>query len=256
MWIRLETGLNLSDTQSGYRAYPIKHLSKLNFFSKTYCFEIEVLVKSVWAGIIVKEIPVKVLYPKAQDRVSHFNPFLDNIRLSLIHVYLIIYRVLPIPTKKIIKNPDDEINYRILFHPIKLFKLLLKEHSTPKDLALAASVGTFLAVLPLIGFHSFAILYTAVRLKLNKVMAFNIQHLFMPPFTPVICVEAGHYILHGKWFTAISFQTLCIQLPERILEWLVGSIFLAPIFSVVMGFLVYIISKWIKLFSMSKIRGK
>ena len=248
LWVRLETGLNLQDTQSGFRAYPVKYISKLKTISSSYNFEIEILAKAVWSGIIIKEVPVKVSYPPAKQRISHFRPFLDNFRLSLIHAYLVTLRILPIPQKKLIRTPETEIDYKILFHPIKLFKYLLKEHSTPGDLALAASVGTFLAIIPIIGFHSVAILYVAVRLRLNKIMALNIQHLFMPPITPIICVELGHYILHGQWFTNISFQTICVQLPERILEWLLGSLILAPIFAVIIGLLVYIISKCIKSF--------
>lgn len=243
LWVRLETGINLKDTQSGYRAYPVKYISKLSFLSNSYNFEIEVLVRAVWAGLKIKEVPVKVFYPHSTERVSHFKPFLDNLRISLIHTHLVALRLLPLPPKKLVKKSGAEIDCKILLHPIRLFKKLLVEHSGPGELAVSAAVGTLLAVLPLIGLHSAAILYAAVRFRLNKVMALNIQHFFMPPFVPLICIEFGHLILHGRWLTDISFKTVCVQLPERILEWLVGSLVLAPAFAVLTGFIIYIICK-------------
>jgi glycosyltransferase involved in cell wall biosynthesis len=246
MWIRLETGLKVKDTQSGFRAYPVKYISKIKTLTNTYNFEVEIIVKAAWKGLTIIDVPISVYYPKPEERVSSFKPFKDNFKLSLIHTYLVTLRLLPISNKKFIKGEDEKVDYSILFHPVKLLKVLLKEHSSPEDLGLAAFIGTILAVFPIPGFHSVAILYAATRFKLNKVMAFNIQHLFMPPITPVLCIELGHYIIYQKFLLDITFQTVIIQMPHRILEWIVGSIILAPVFAIITGFAVYFISKIIK----------
>ena len=245
MWVRLETGLEIKDTQSGFRAYPVKHISKIKTLSNSYNYEIEIIAKAAWKGIIFKDVPISVYYPDSKERISNFKPIKDNFKFSLIHAYLIILRLLPIPNKKIIKNDDDKVDYSIIFHPIKLLKTLLKEHSSPGELGLAAFVGTILAVFPIPGFHSIAILYAATRFKLNRVMAFNIQHLFMPPITPILCIELGHYIIYQNFLTDISIQTLIVQMPYRILEWLIGAIILAPILAVITSFTVYFISRLI-----------
>jgi uncharacterized protein (DUF2062 family) len=95
-------------------------------------------------------------------------------------------------------------------------------------------------VLPIPGFHSVAILYFAARLRLNKIMAFNIQHFFMPPFTPILCVEIGYWLLNGKLLLTANFDTLVRQLPMRILEWWLGSLVAAPVFAALMAALTYL----------------
>src|SRR5690606_34237508 len=69
-WVRLETGLKISDTQSGFRYYPAEALRlAAKLLCNAYDFEIEVLVKSAWRGISIESIPIKVTY--ARNRVTH-----------------------------------------------------------------------------------------------------------------------------------------------------------------------------------------
>ena len=117
---------------------------------------------------------------------------------------------------------------------------------TPHGLATAAAVGTFIAIIPMPGLHSVVILYVATKLHLNKLMTFNIQHLFMPPFTPILCVEIGYWLMHGKWLLVADWNTLVIQLPERLFEWLIGSIIIAPLFAIVTGIMVFCLAKFLK----------
>jgi glycosyltransferase involved in cell wall biosynthesis len=88
-WFELETGIKLPDTQSGYRLYPVKHLEKLRFFTYKYEFEIEVLVRGAWSGLQVLSVPVKVYYPPAEERISHFRPFQDFSRISVLNTVLV-----------------------------------------------------------------------------------------------------------------------------------------------------------------------
>jgi glycosyltransferase involved in cell wall biosynthesis len=89
-WFRLETGIKVSDTQSGYRLYPVKLLHDVNYFTRKYEFEIEVLVRAAWQGVEVVEVPVKVYYPEKEKRVSHFRPFRDFFRISVLNTLLVI----------------------------------------------------------------------------------------------------------------------------------------------------------------------
>ncbi|CAN5368358.1 hypothetical protein BH11BAC1_BH11BAC1_29690 [soil metagenome] len=93
-WFHFETGINLPDTQSGFRLYPVKELSKLNFFTTKYEFEIEVLVKASWSGIPVISVPIKVFYAQGKDRVTHFRPYTDFTRVGILHTWLVILTVL------------------------------------------------------------------------------------------------------------------------------------------------------------------
>lgn len=88
-WFNLETDIKLPDTQSGYRVYPVKAMENINFYTKKFEFEIEVIVRGAWSGLNVIAIPVKVYYPPAGERVSHFRPFSDFTRISILNTVLV-----------------------------------------------------------------------------------------------------------------------------------------------------------------------
>ena len=88
-WIWTETGLHLSDTQSGFRSYPVSVLD-LPIEKRRYDFEIEVLVRHVWGGGYIEEVEIEVFYPAPEERVSHFHAFEDNLRLTKLHSRLFI----------------------------------------------------------------------------------------------------------------------------------------------------------------------
>lgn len=87
-WFRLQTGVNLPDTQSGYRLYPLASLRGLRFITSRYEAELELLVYAAWAGIKIVSVPVKVYYPPADERVSHFRPVYDFVRISILNTFL------------------------------------------------------------------------------------------------------------------------------------------------------------------------
>lgn len=88
-WFWVETGLRMSDTQSGYRLYPVKLLEDFSFVTRKFEFEIEVLVTSAWRGIEITEVPVRVFYEEKESRVSHFRHFKDFSRISLLNTVLV-----------------------------------------------------------------------------------------------------------------------------------------------------------------------
>ena len=103
-WFKVETGETLTDTQSGYRLYPIQLLRKIHFFTNRYEFEVEVLVRSVWNNIRVRNIPIKVYYPPTEQRVSHFRPFHDFTRISILNTVLFTTAILWYYPTKLIKK--------------------------------------------------------------------------------------------------------------------------------------------------------
>jgi len=244
-WLRLETGVPMHDTQCGFRAYPVAHLAKLAFVSVRYDFEVEVLARAAWAGLPVRSVEVEVTYPERDKRISHFRPFLDNLRLTHRHVLLVARRLWPWPHRQLVEQEPDEA---ALFwrHPVRFFRTLLVEHATPGELAMAAGVGVFLATLPLLALHTVVILYVATRLKLNRVMAVAIQNLCMPPVVPFVCVELGYFMRHGRWLSEMTWETWGHQAPQRVWEWLLGSLVAAPILAVVTGFLVLGTVSWLR----------
>jgi glycosyltransferase involved in cell wall biosynthesis len=244
-WLKVETGKTVDDCQSGFRAYPVSYLNRLQFKGSRYDFEAEVLAKAAWAGLALKTVPVHVTYPKPAERISHFKPLLDNMRLTFIHSMLVGRRLLPFPHKKLVKD-DNALDLSLLRHPGKVLKMLLLENATPMGLAMSAAIGVFLAVLPLLFMHTLVILYVSLRLNLNKMVALNVQHLAMPPFIPALCIEVGYYLRHGAWLTDLSFKTVFEQFSSRLYEWFLGSLVIGPLTAVLVGGLMYIAAIVIK----------
>ncbi len=227
-WLRVQTGKKLGDTQSGFRAYPVALFSHLKFTESRYSFEVEVLVRSAWAGLELKDVPVSVHYPPREQRISHFRAFMDNVLISWLNTRLTLRSFTPWPHRRIIEREQGVASITVI-RPLKSLKILLREEATPSDLAGAVFIGVFLGALPLIGVHTVAVLFVAGYLAWNRVAAVAASQLCMPPFVPALCIEVGHYLRHGSWLTELSLQTLGYEALERIWEWALGSLIVAPL---------------------------
>ncbi|RJQ13950.1 MAG: DUF2062 domain-containing protein [Nitrospiraceae bacterium] len=244
-WLRIETGVYIDDCQSGFRAYPVRYLNRMKFRGSRYDFEAEVLARAVWAGLQLKTVAIDVFYPEPERRVSSFRPFLDNLRITHTHALLVLRGLLPFwGHRRLVRSQGA--GYEVLRHPWKFFKTLLTESSTPRELAMAAAIGAFFAILPLLFVHTVVILFIAARLNLNKVVAVNVQHLFMPPVVPAMCIEVGFFLRHGYWFTDLSFETVFAQFSDRLLEWFLGSLIIAPLGALITGGAVFSVAAMIK----------
>lgn len=237
--LRIETGVNMSDTQSGYRAYPVDYMVQLPLKEDHYNFEVEILARASWAGLAVQSVDIEVWYAPPEERVSSFRPFMDNLRFTWTHTKLVARRLNPWPIKQLVHHKRD---LSILRSPRKLLKMLLQESATPGGLATSAGVGTFIAVLPIFAFHTIVIILVTTRLNLNRVMAVAIQNLCAPPFVPLLCVELGYYMRHGQWLTNLSRETLIQQLPLRFYEWWLGSLIVAPILALLIGVFIFLLA--------------
>ena len=92
-WFKIQTGVNLPDTQTGFRLYPLKNLPNLSFLTSRYEAELELLVGAAWRGTDLIPIKINVFYPKAEERVSHFRPFWDFLRISVLNTFLCVLAV-------------------------------------------------------------------------------------------------------------------------------------------------------------------
>ncbi|HOS84485.1 MAG TPA: glycosyltransferase family 2 protein [Bacteroidales bacterium] len=92
-WFRVQTGIAMPDTQSGYRLYPLKKMGSMKLWTKRYEAELEMLVFSAWRGIRLRAIKIKVFYASKEERVSHFRPYHDFIRIGLLNSVLVFLAV-------------------------------------------------------------------------------------------------------------------------------------------------------------------
>ena len=248
-WLRLQTGSQLKDTQSGFRAYPLLIFESLNFWTNRYNFEIEVLVRSAWAGLELRDIDISVYYPPGDERVSHFRSFVDNWRLTMLNTHFTLRSIVPWPHRKIVERQavdSNKLEVLSVFRPLYSIRQLLRENSSPHRLAVAAGLGVFLGTLPLLFCHTIAILFVCGFFRLNKVAAVSSSQLCMPPIVPALCIELGYYIRHGHWLTELSLQTLGYQALERIYEWFLGSLLLAPLLALLVGALTYLLTRMVQ----------
>jgi predicted LPLAT superfamily acyltransferase len=101
-WVWFETGVRVDDSQSGYRAYPLPVTRRLVGWRRRYDFEVEILLRAGWAGVPLRSTPIEVIYPK--DRVTHFKPFLDNTRISVLNTLTCLWLFLPLPLAPLVRD--------------------------------------------------------------------------------------------------------------------------------------------------------
>jgi len=92
-WVRMAGGPRLTDSQSGFRIYPLPEVLGWEVRARRYQFEVEVLVKAGWHGVPVVEAPIDVIYAPDGERVSHFRPFVDFMRNSNAFTRLIVQNI-------------------------------------------------------------------------------------------------------------------------------------------------------------------
>lgn len=233
-WYWFETGLQLQDTQSGYRLYPIKRMEKLKYFTRKFEFEIEVIVKAAWEGIPVKNVPIQVLYDES-ERVSHFRPFKDFTRISLLNTYLVFLTLVYIKPREYFRHFKEKGFKRFFLEDL----LHSKDSSLIKSLSVA--LGVFIGIAPLWGFQTVTVLFLAYILRLNKLIAFAFSNISIPPMIPLIIyvsMTIGNFFL-GKPkmppFQWDAFSSYKEYIAQNLAEYLVGSIILASVAAVVFG---------------------
>jgi len=244
-WFRVQTGQVLQDTQSGFRAYPVELLLWLELRCRRYAFEVEVLVKAAWAGVEMKETEISVHYPPKKERVSHFRMIRDNGSISLLNTFLTIRAVLPFPHRAFrpAKGGAERIS---LFHPVRSIRILLGREVTPRQLAWSAALGVLVGSLPLVGLWTLTALVAAGFFRLHKLTALSASQISNIPLLPALCIEVGHFLRKGRFLTEFSLQTLGVQAPQRIWEWLLGSLMVGPFLGFLTGATVYGLIRMVK----------
>jgi glycosyltransferase involved in cell wall biosynthesis len=236
-WFRIETGLKLPDTQSGYRLYPIRALQGIKTFSGKYEFELEIIVKAVWKGTKIKMVPIDVYYPPKGERTTHFRPFTDFMRISLLNTLLV-------PLGLLYYRP------RLLFNKYrkKSLKQILKEDiiksDTPRyNIALSIAFGVFMGIFPVWGYQLAIGFFLAHLFKLNKAIFFIAANISLPPMIPFILYlsyVAGSYALSdGSWVVNVELNLESITMNLK--QYLVGAVVFATIAGILTGAVSYLL---------------
>ncbi len=92
-WVWASGGPMVSDSQSGFRLYPLPEVLALDVKGRRFQYEVEVLVIGHQQKIPVFETPVQVVYQKGVERISHFHPWQDFLRNAATFSRLICKRI-------------------------------------------------------------------------------------------------------------------------------------------------------------------
>lgn len=241
-WFRVETGVNMPDTQSGYRLYPIHRLATMKWITRKYEFEIEVMVRASWKGIPIRCVPVKVYYAPRETRISHFRPFTDFTRITILNIFFVFITFLWI-------KPRDF--FRLIFQKKKLKELLRNQfyNTGESDLRKSASIafGLFMGIIPIWGFQLVAAIFLAMLLKLNKALVIIAANISIPPMIPLLIFLSykmgawwmGERVVELSFSRNINLDTIKANLEQYIY----GSVTLAIIAALLGGVISWVVLK-------------
>jgi glycosyltransferase involved in cell wall biosynthesis len=235
-WFKFETGIVLEDTQSGFRSYPLKLLPK-QFFTNKFEFEIEVIVRSAWKGILVKNIPIKILYDPA-ERVSHFRPFRDFTRISILNTVLVINALLYIKPRDFFRNAKKK-GFKKFF----LEDILDSDDSNFKKSA-AIALGIFIGISPFWGFQTVLLFTFAALFRLNKVIAFLSSNVSFPPFIPLVIygsLKMGSLFVRSDAPLLLDSSMTLDDIQKNATQYIVGSLILASVLALSAGLISYLL---------------
>lgn len=236
-WFRIETGVKLPDTQSGFRLYPITALKGIRTFSGRYEYELEIIVKASWKGIKIRSVPIDVYYPPGDERITHFRPFVDFLRISLLNSILVILALAYYRPRQIINKYRKKSLKQIISEDI--IKSDMPKHMT----ALSIAFGIFMGIFPVWGYQLAIGFFLAHLFKLNKAIFFITANISLPPMIPAILYLSyvtGSYVLgDGSWNVDIDLNLESIGMNLK--QYLLGAVVFAIIAGVVTGAISYLI---------------
>ncbi len=235
-WYLVVTGTNLSDTQSGYRLYPLHVVNSIKLYTNKFEYEIEILVKASWRGVEVKNIPIKVLYE--ENRVTHFRPFWDITRIVLLYMWFVLVSFFYI-------HPRDKYR-QFRDKGIKRFwkEDVIKSNEPAHKKAAAVALGVFVGMSPFWGLHTLLVFLLAAIFRLNKVIAFIFSNISIPPLIPFIIYasyQMGSLVTGNgiQWELQFADFDSAAEVLEGLGQYILGSFALAAITALLLWIVFY-----------------
>ncbi len=239
-WYWVETGISLPDTQTGFRLYPLKPLSGIKLFTVKFETEIEVIVKMAWKGVQVRPVNIRVIYDPT-ERVTHFRPFKDFTRISLLNTWFFILTLLYYLPKRIV----DRVVKVGFWNLIKAE--LFKEGESTLTKASSIGFGFFMGIVPIWGFQLLVGIPLAIAFRMNKVLFVAAANISLPPMIPLIIYasyKVGGLFVPSTQVTFDSWESLTLEaIHYNFVQYFTGGTVLA-VASGVAGFLIsYVLFK-------------
>jgi glycosyltransferase involved in cell wall biosynthesis len=213
-WLKTATGIDVEDTQSGFRVYPLRYVTRVRTWYSRFTYECAVIIRLAWGGCEIRNHPIRVHYPPGTERVTHFHPLWDNVRFSCLYLYAnFSHLLIPLPHRRLVPRreqwwhggvwPSLRAGWRRLrrlaalpedlsmvggpWARLKtLVRYLVREKSTPGELGLSVAIGAFIGCSPLIGLQWLLALYASTRMHLNRIACVAATNISFGPLAAVI----------------------------------------------------------------------
>lgn len=245
IWSWIACGAWVGDSQSGLRVYPLPATSSLAGNARRYSYEVEVLVRGVWAGLLVQPLSVAVEYPP--DRVSHFHKLTDNWRTACTFTRLVTRRLWPKRHHILVERPKLTLKQRM--HAI------LTSGLEPWPAGFACALGAAIGVAPIPGLQFATAAFLSWLLRLNIPLVMMCSNLSFGPLLFVwgaIASSLGVWMRTGApvWdsYHAIfaefeakgtSFAGINQLMWTFLGDWVLGSLIVVPVIALLFGALGY-----------------
>lgn len=237
-WFFVETGINLPDTQTGFRLYPLEKMKDMRFYTTKFEFEIEVIVRLAWKSTPFKAIPVNVKYDP-EERVSHFRKGPDFFRISVLNSILVIIALLYYYPRK--------------FFSLNLFKLTIREavksHESNFSKSISLAFGVFMGIVPIWGFQLIVGIPLAILFKMNKVLFIAAANISIPPMIPFIVFTSllfGQVFVKGHVDQEQIFTFTYEAMAQNAYQYIIGAVLLAKTAFIAVFIISYITLKFLR----------
>lgn len=232
-WFRFETGISLPDTQTGFRLYPLAQIADMKLHTTKFETEIEVLVRLAWRNVPIIPVKIDVIYDK-NERVTHFRPFKDFARISVLNTVLVILTLIYFLPKRLI----GKVKKKGLWQIIKVEAVKPEESNLSK--AKSIGFGFFMGIVPVWGFQLLIGIPLSIYFRMNKVLFLAAANISIPPFIPIIIY--GSYKFGGLFYKngvqLTSFENLTLNsIHVNFVQYFIGGTLLAMVAGFV-GFLI------------------
>jgi uncharacterized protein (DUF2062 family) len=205
----------------------------MSLFTTKFETEIEVIVKMAWKDVPIIPINIQVIYDK-DERVTHFRPFRDFTRISILNTWLVTLTLVYYLPKR-------------LFRYIKkkgLWKIIRDEAVKPDETnfskAKSVGFGFFMGIVPIWGFQLMVGIPLSIVFRMNKVLFLTAAHISIPPAIPFIIYASykfgGLFYRNGVQITSLENLTLQ-SIHVNFVQYFLGGTLLAAAVGAV-GFVV------------------
>jgi len=125
-----------------------------------------------------------------------------------------------------------------------LWRRLLHEHATPREIGWAVGAGVLAGCTPIVGTHGIIAIAIATAFRLNKLWALlgsRTSNTLIFPWIVLAQVQLSHRIRTGAWL-ALTVDDVLGRWRGFLLDWLLGMIPVGAGLAVAFGTAAYVVS--------------